>query len=201
MNKGAKKTLRKLVIAVPLMFVFGFALVPLYDVFCEVTGINGKVFQSNAEEEYLVDDGRDISVQFISTNNENMPWEFAPTEKVMAIKTGKYYTTTFRVKNPTSYKMVAQAVPSVAPSNAAAHTKKIECFCFEQQELNPGEEAFLPVRLLISNDLPKNIKNVILSYTIFDITKYDEIEVAAFEEDSHHNEEHSMNYMRQKYNE
>jgi cytochrome c oxidase assembly protein subunit 11 len=70
--------------------------------------------------------------------------------------------------------MVAQAVPSVAPSNAAAHLKKLECFCFEQQELMPGEEAYLPVKLLVSNELPSNIKNIILSYTIFDITDYDE---------------------------
>ena len=71
-------------------------------------------------------------------------------------------------------KMTAQAVPSVAPSNAAAHLKKLECFCFEQQELMPGEEALLPVKLLVSNELPSNIKNIILSYTIFDITDYDD---------------------------
>ena len=70
--------------------------------------------------------------------------------------------------------MTAQAVPSVAPSNAAEHLKKLECFCFEQQELMPGEEAILPIRLLVSNELPKNIKNIILSYTIFDITDYND---------------------------
>ena len=70
--------------------------------------------------------------------------------------------------------MTAQAVPSVAPSNAAEHLKKLECFCFEQQELMPGEEAILPVRLLVSNQLPENIKNIILSYTIFDITDYND---------------------------
>jgi cytochrome c oxidase assembly protein subunit 11 len=75
--------------------------------------------------------------------------------------------------------MTAQAVPSVAPSNAAAHLKKLECFCFEQQELLPGEEALLPVRLLVSNELPSNIKNIILSYTIFDITDYND-EVLAY---------------------
>ena len=68
--------------------------------------------------------------------------------------------------------MMAQAVPSVAPSNAAEHLKKLECFCFEQQVLMPGEDAVLPVKLLVSNDLPSNIKNIILSYTIFDITDY-----------------------------
>ena len=174
MKKEAKKTLIKLGIAVPLMFAFGFALVPLYDVFCEVTGINGKVFQSEYSEELVTDDGRTIAIQFISTNNENMPWTFKPSEQVMKIKTGKYHAATFYVKNTTNKKMTAQAVPSVAPSNAAAHLKKLECFCFEQQELLPGEETLLPVKLLVSNELPSNIKNIILSYTIFDITDYDE---------------------------
>tara|TARA_B100000963_G_scaffold359095_1_gene385409 strand:- start:252 stop:806 length:555 start_codon:yes stop_codon:yes gene_type:complete len=178
MNKGAKKTLIKLVVAVPLMFAFGFALVPLYDVFCEVTGINGKVFQSEHSEELISDNGRKISLQFISTNNENMPWEFVPSDQVMQIETGKYHTATFYVKNTTNKTMTAQAVPSVAPSNAAAHLKKLECFCFEQQELKPGEDALLPVKLLVSNDLPSNIKNIILSYTIFDITDYEKQSLA-----------------------
>ena len=183
MNKGAKRTLRKLIIAVPLMFAFGFALVPLYDVFCEVTGLNGKVFQSEHSDNLLTDEGRSIALQFISTNNEDMPWTFKPSKQVMKIETGKYHTATFYVKNTTNKRMVAQAVPSVAPSNAAAHLKKLECFCFEQQELMPGEEANLPVRLLVSNDLPSNIKNIILSYTIFDITEYDD-EVLALNETS-----------------
>ena len=74
--------------------------------------------------------------------------------------------------------MTAQAVPSIAPSNAASHLKKLECFCFEQQELAPGEEALLPVRFLISNELPETIQNVILSYTIFDITDYNQEKLA-----------------------
>ena len=95
MNPEAKKTLRRLIIAVPLMFAFGFALVPLYDVFCEVTGINGKVFQSENAEKLLTDQGRPLGLQFISTNNENMPWTFEPSEEVMTISTGQYYTATF----------------------------------------------------------------------------------------------------------
>ena len=118
MNKGAKRTLRKLIIAVPLMFAFGFALVPLYDVFCEVTGLNGKVFQSEHSDNLLTDEGRSIALQFISTNNENMPWTFKPSKQVMKIETGKYHTATFYVKNTTNKRMVAQAVPSVAHSSA-----------------------------------------------------------------------------------
>ena len=106
MKKEAKKTLIKLVVAVPLMFAFGFALVPLYDVFCEVTGINGKVFQSEYSEELVTDDGRTIAIQFISTNNENMPWTFKPSEQVMKIETGKYHGATFYVKNTTDKKIL-----------------------------------------------------------------------------------------------
>ena len=101
----------------------------------------------------------------------------------MEIQTGKYHSATFYVKNTTNKKMTAQAVPSVAPSNAAEHLKKLECFCFEQQELMPGEEAILPIRLLVSNELPKNIKNIILSYTIFDITDYNDEALAHHEMD------------------
>ena len=190
MNSEAKKTLRRLVIAVPLMFAFGFALVPLYDVFCEVTGINGKVFQSENADKLVIEEGRPLGLQFISTNNENMPWTFEPSEKVMTISTGKYYTATFYVKNTTDKKMTAQAVPSVAPSNAAAHLKKLECFCFEQQELAPGEEALLPVKLLVSNELPEAIENIILSYTIFVITEYDDEALAHHDHKDHHEMEH-----------
>jgi cytochrome c oxidase assembly protein subunit 11 len=190
MNPEAKKTLRRLVIAVPLMFAFGFALVPLYNVFCEVTGINGKVFQSDDAKELVIKDGRPLGLQFISTNNENMPWIFKPSEEVMTISTGEYYTATYYVKNTTNKTMTAQAVPSVAPSNAAAHLKKLECFCFEQQELAPGEDALLPVRLLVSDELPKNIKNIILSYTIFDVTEYDDEAVAQVDSEGHNGMEH-----------
>ena len=191
MNPEAKKTLRRLIIAVPLMFAFGFALVPLYDVFCEVTGINGKVFQSDYEDDLLTEDGRPLAIQFISTNNENMPWTFEPSEEVMTISTGQYYTATFYVKNTTDRKMTAQAVPSVAPSNAAAHLKKLECFCFEQQILKPGEEALLPVRLIFDNELPDNINNIVLSYTIFDVTEDNLDELASYMHE-HGEGHHSM---------
>ena len=128
-----------------------------------------------------------------STNNENMPWIFKPSEAVMTISTGQYYTATFYVKNTTNKKMTAQAVPSVAPSNAAAHLKKLECFCFEQQELMPGEEALLPVKLLVSDELPENIENIILSYTIFDVTDYNNLELTNHHnENDHHHNGHEM---------
>ncbi|NCX92514.1 MAG: cytochrome c oxidase assembly protein, partial [Rhodobacteraceae bacterium] len=149
-----------------------------------------KVFQSDDAKDLVIENGRPLGLQFISTNNENMPWIFKPSEEVMTISTGKYYTATYYVKNTTNKTMTAQAVPSVAPSNAAAHLKKLECFCFEQQELAPGEDALLPVRLLVSDELPKNIKNIILSYTIFDVTEYDDEAVAQVDSEGHHGMEH-----------
>ena len=179
MNNKSKKTIKLLSTVVLGMFVFSFALVPLYNVFCEVTGLNGKIeLKATTEKGLENQDGRDISIQFISHNNEEMPWIFKPSEEKIKIKTGKYHTATFYVRNTTSKRMVAQAIPSVAPSNAATHLKKLECFCFEQQELAPGEEALLPVKLLFDNDLPKSIKNVVLSYTIFDVTNYKDADMS-----------------------
>ena len=188
--QGKNKTLKLLIGAVVGMFFFSFALVPLYNVFCEVTGLNGKVFQASESEVSIEGESRPLALQFISSNNENMPWVFNPSEKSMKIETGKYYTTTFYVKNTTNKTMTSQAVPSVAPSNAADYLKKLECFCFEQQELKPGEDALLPVRLLVSDELPKNIENIILSYTIFDVTEYDDEAVAQHDHEGHHEMEH-----------
>ena len=193
MNNKSKKTIKLLSTVVLGMFVFSFALVPLYNVFCEVTGLNGKIeLKATTEKGLENQDGRDISIQFISHNNEEMPWIFKPSEDKIKIKTGKYHTATFYVRNTTSKRMVAQAIPSVAPSNAATHLKKLECFCFEQQELAPGEEALLPVKLLFDNDLPKSIKNVVLSYTIFDVTNYKDAEMSQHQYSIDYQEDHVM---------
>ena len=192
MNEGSKKTIKTLCFAVLGMFTFSFALVPLYNVFCEVTGLNGKIeLKATKETDIEIENGRDLSVQFVSHNNEQMPWAFKPSEDSIKIKTGKYHTTSFYVKNTTNKLMTAQAIPSVAPSNAAAHLKKLECFCFEQQELAPGEEAFLPVRLIFDDALPKSIKSVVLSYTIFDVTNYDKVQLSK-DLESNHGDGHKM---------
>ena len=187
MNNGSRKTIKTLCFAVIGMFTFSFALIPLYNVFCEVTGLNGKIeLRVTNDTNIEIDNGRDISIQFVSHNNEEMPWVFKPSEDIINIKTGKYHTATFYVKNTTNTKMTAQAIPSVAPSNAAPHLKKLECFCFEQQELAPGEEALLPIRLIFDDGLPSTIKNVVLSYTIFDVTDYNDVALFQHHSDDHH---------------
>jgi cytochrome c oxidase assembly protein subunit 11 len=187
MNEGSKKTIKLLCFSVLGMFTFSFALVPLYDVFCEVTGLNGKIeLEATTNQNLETEIGRDVSIQFVSHNNEQMPWIFRPSESQIKIQTGKYHTATFYVKNPTNKRMIAQAIPSVAPSNAASHLKKLECFCFEEQELAPGEEALLPVRLIFDDELPDSIKSVVLSYTIFDVTDYNDLEM------TDHHDDHEM---------
>ena len=169
MNSSAKKTVKYLSLAVFGMFFFSFALVPLYDVFCEVTGLNGKISQSEEATSYESKAGRDLTVQFVSHNAEQMPWVFKPSERIMIVKTGKYSNATFYVKNNTDKPMTARAIPSVAPSNANEYLKKLECFCFEEQFLNPGEEAVLPVRFIFDSNIPETINNVALSLSLIHI--------------------------------
>ncbi len=164
-----KKTILKLSGAVAAMYLFSFLLVPLYDVFCDITGLNGKVAQTTNAESSISIEGREIGLQFISHNNAGMPWTFKPSKEVSKIKTGTMYEATFYAKNTTNKMMVGRAVNSVAPTNAKDYIKKIECFCFaEGIELMPGEEILLPIKMVVDNELPKNIKNIVLSYTIFD---------------------------------
>lgn len=152
------------------MFGFGFALVPLYDVFCEVTGLNGKITGPYEAVPVAVDTSRTIKVQFIATNNENMPWEFAPVQQVVRVHPGEQTQIQFLARNTTDRDMVAQAVPSLVPFKAAEYFHKMECFCFNQQPLKAGETAELPMIFTIDQDIPKQVHTITLSYTLFDIT-------------------------------
>lgn len=160
------------VLAVFAMFAFGFALVPLYEVFCEITGLNGKTGERyTAEVPLQADITRTVRVQFMTTNNENMPWEFKPVTRELRISPGKQVKVEFLARNPTGQRMIAQAVPSVSPSRGASYFHKTECFCFEQQELEAGGEVRMPLIFLVDPDLPKDVNTLTLSYTIFDVTE------------------------------
>ena len=165
------KTTLKLLGVVLGMFVFGFALVPLYDIYCQVTGANGKTGGAYvASEAFEVDEERRVTVQFLTNNNANMPWEFRPTVRSMQVKPGQMYYTTFFASNAARTTMTAQAIPSVAPFHAAEYFHKTECFCFEQQQLASGEVIDMPLRFIIDPHLPASVKTLTLSYTLFDIT-------------------------------
>ncbi|MBO6557598.1 MAG: cytochrome c oxidase assembly protein [Pseudomonadales bacterium] len=175
------KTVRQLLLVVVGMFGFGFAMVPLYDIMCEITGFNGKTagpYQSL--ETQVVDESRTVTVQFLANNNASMPWEFRPEVRKMVVHPGKMNEMNFYVRNVTNKTMSAQAVPSVTPFNAAEYMHKTECFCFEQQELAQGEDLDMPLRFIIDQNIPTEVKTLTLSYTLYDITE--QVELAALSE-------------------
>jgi cytochrome c oxidase assembly protein subunit 11 len=166
--KAGKTTALKLVLAAVAMFGFGFALVPLYDVFCEITGINGKITGPVERVEQWVDTSRTIKVQFITTNNAGMPWEFEALREEIEVHPGAWTQVEFWALNPTQKDMVGQAVPSVSPSEATEYVQKTECFCFSQQTLAAGEGRKMPLIFALDPKLPPHIRTVTMSYTIFD---------------------------------
>ena len=170
-QNATKKLVSKLVFAVMGMFAFGFALVPLYDVFCEITGINGRTSNEAYQAvEVAVDESRTVRVQFIATNNAEMKWEFGPNQTMVRVHPGQSSNISYYARNPEKHAMVAQAIPSVSPGRAAAYVHKTECFCFERQPLAAGESVDMPLQFFIDQDLPSDINTITISYTIFDVT-------------------------------
>ena len=151
------------------MFAFGFALVPIYDVMCQAFGINGKTAGAYQGQQ-AVDESRQVRVQFLATNAAGMVWEFGPQADELVVNPGQPSDMLFVAHNPTDHAMTAQAIPSVAPSKAAAFFHKTECFCFTQQVLQPGERIEMPVRFIVDRDLPADVHHLTLAYTLFDIT-------------------------------
>ncbi len=169
MEKQHKALVRRLVVTVFAMFGFGFALVPLYDIFCEVTGINGKTSDVAATSSNYVDDSRLVTVEFIARTQGQLPWRFEPVVNKMKVHPGQMHQVDFKVANLSTNNMVVQAVPSVSPGIAATYFNKIECFCFNQQPLVKGQEASLGLQFYIDKELPSQYTTVTLSYTLFDI--------------------------------
>jgi cytochrome c oxidase assembly protein subunit 11 len=170
------KMLGKLAIVAAGMFAFGYALIPLYRSICEATGIN---ILSRAELEVpgnnaaagsantQIDTSRTITVEFDA--NAHGPWEFKPAVHSMQVHPGELATVMYEFKNVQHRRMVAQAIPSYAPGQAAAHFHKIQCFCFSQQTLGPGESRQWPVVFVIDPRLSKDVSTITLSYTFFEV--------------------------------
>ena len=165
-------TVARMVTVVVAMFAFVFVvMVPLYDVLCDALGINGKTSGERYEAAQIqVDESREVTIQFVATNNGGMPWEFGPTTTMMKVHPGAVNDTVFYARNPLSRDMVAQAIPSISPSRAAEYFHKTECFCFNQQPLQAQQSAEMPLQFIVDQDLPRDIKTITLSYTIFDVT-------------------------------
>jgi len=159
--------LRLAIIAVA-MFGFGFLLVPLYDIFCEITGIRAPIEQtalSEIEESDAV--SRPVVIEMIANRNNSAPYEFYPNEVKKTVETGQMYETTYHAVNLTNKHLTATAAPDVRPVEAGKYFKKIECFCFTEQEFGPEEVKDMPVLFVVSKDLPEHIDRITLSYTLY----------------------------------
>ena len=170
---SARTTTWKLLLLVAGMFGFGFALVPVYSLLCEVTGLGGRTGGMYTYDPAAVtpDESRYVNVTFLTNTNDGMPWTFRPDVNGLRVHPGELAEAKFYVRNTTDKTMVAQAVPSLAPGSAAAYFHKTECFCFTRQVLAPGEELEMPMRFFVAPEIPRNVESVSLSYTLFDVTQ------------------------------
>ena len=161
----------KLAITALAMFGFGFALVPLYDVFCDLTGLNGKTAVTAATAEAAqIDTSREVVIEFIARPNKQMPWVFKPEVTRMTVHPGEIHIMNYLAENPTGRMIVGQAVPSVSPGQAALYFHKIECFCFTQQQLAGGKNMLMPLQFYVDPALPSQFSTITLSYTLYDVT-------------------------------
>jgi len=168
-----RKLVGRLGIIVVAMFGFGFALVPLYDVFCEVTGLNGKTGRIEAGEALNrgIDTDREVTVEFVVSVNSNLPWDIKPMVRKIRVHPGEVTEVKYAATNRASDTVIGQAVPSVVPGIASKYFNKTECFCFTQQPLAAGEYKEMPLRFVVDPNLPEDVNSVALSYTFFRMDK------------------------------
>ena len=175
------KMLGKLAVVACGMFAFGYCLIPVYRAICEATGINilslserqvpgnGSAGETArlASRNTQVDRSRVITVEFDA--NTRGPWEFRPAQRTLQVHPGELATVMYEFQNVQDRRMAAQAIPSYAPRQAAPHFNKLECFCFNQYTLAPGEKKQWPVAFVIDPRLPKDVTTITLSYTFFEV--------------------------------
>lgn len=153
------------------MFGFAFALVPLYNTFCEITGLNGKtsgqVEAAQVLKKQVIDENRLVTVQFDGSVNSQLNWEFKPTELQMQVIPGKLYKTEFYAKNLSDKDITGRATYSVTPGKASLYFNKTECFCFTEQTLKAHEEVIMPVTFIVDTRLAEDVKIMTLSYTFY----------------------------------
>ncbi|HBR96991.1 MAG TPA: cytochrome c oxidase assembly protein [Gammaproteobacteria bacterium] len=168
-DKPVTRTVVKHLLVVVGMFGFGYLMVPLYDIICDVAGLNGKTgrAEANVAQAVVADADRQITVEFVGIINGYGGWEFAPNQVSMRVHPGKLYNTSYFARNLSNFAVAGQAVPSVAPSAAAKYFNKTECFCFTRQVFEAGGERDMPLTFIIDPDIPHTIDTVTLSYTFF----------------------------------
>lgn len=169
-----RRMVAKLAVIAMAMFGFGYALVPIYKHICEALGINVLSLSERAvngtpasSRNTQVDASRTITVEFDA--NARGPWEFKPAQRSVDVHPGEMVTVMYEFRNVQNREMSAQAIPSYAPKQATAHFNKLECFCFNEYRLQPGESKQWPVVFYIDPKLPKDVRTITLSYTFFEV--------------------------------
>lgn len=172
MRRDHRQMVAKLLVVTAAMFAFGYALVPLYKHICEALGINVLSLGENGGKRERpantqVDTSRNITIEFDA--NAHGPWDFKPAMASVQVHPGELATVMYEFRNKQTRAMVAQAIPSYAPHQAAAHFNKLECFCFNEYTLQPGEAKQWPVVFYVDPQLPKDVTTITLSYTFFEV--------------------------------
>jgi cytochrome c oxidase assembly protein subunit 11 len=166
-RKQNRTLLLKLCVVVVGMFGFGYALVPFYDKICEAAGLRN-IAQADKVENTQVDFSRAVRIEFDS-NMRKLPWTFRPLEVEVDVHPGEVRQVDYEIANTTDRAMTGQAIPSYGPASAGQYFRKLECFCFAQQTLAPGEKRRMPVVFVVDRALPKDIGTITLSYTFFEV--------------------------------
>jgi len=170
LNLANRRLVNWLAVTVVAMFAFGYALVPLYEVFCEVTGFSGRTGVVDEVDTGIVDQSRWVTVQFVGITNSSLDWDFGPNQKTMLVRPGALYETSFSARNRSSTTTIGSARPSVSPIEASRYFNKTECFCFTSQAFSSGESRDMPVRFVVDANLPSDVNMLTLSYTFFNVT-------------------------------
>jgi len=163
-----QQTLAKLLVVAVAMFGFGYAMVPFYRVLCDALGLNS-VVKADPVANTQVDTGRFLTIEFDTNLRSNLPWTFTAVEKSVRIHPGALTHVTFEVRNRSDRPVTGQAIPSFGPQLAGGYFKKLDCFCFTQQTLAPGEVRHMPVAFVVEPGLPRDVNTVTLSYTFFEV--------------------------------
>jgi cytochrome c oxidase assembly protein subunit 11 len=160
--------LRKLSVVAVLMFGFGFALVPLYDKICEVTGIN-QLVRKDELTSTQIDTTRLVTIEFDANVRGDIDWRLTALQRRVAAHPGEMVQVVYELSNPTGVTVAGQAIPSYGPPHAGQYVKKLDCFCFTQQEIRAGETRRMPVVFVVDPSLPRDVGTITLSYTMFEV--------------------------------
>jgi cytochrome c oxidase assembly protein subunit 11 len=163
-----QQTLAKLLVVAVMMFGFGYAMVPFYRAICDALGLNN-VVKADTVTNTQVDTGRTLTIEFDANLRSNLPWTFTPVEKSVRIHPGALTQVTYEIRNRSDRPITGQAIPSFGPQLAGRYFKKLDCFCFTQQTLAPGEVRIMPVVFVVEPGLPQDVNTVTLSYTFFEV--------------------------------